>query len=44
MLVFTLRDDDGNTIDAKTAIVGKDGINPDTWYTVCDGNIIEATE
>ena len=44
VLVFTLRDDDGNTIDAKTAIVGKDGINPDTWYTVCDGNIIEATE
>jgi hypothetical protein len=41
VLVLVNRDSDGNIIDAKTLIVGKDDIKPDTWYALVDGKITE---
>jgi hypothetical protein len=39
-----VRDDDYKLIDMKTAVVDGNTIKPDTWYTLRDGEFVEATE
>lgn len=41
-IVCVYRDDDGKLIHIRSAKVGKEGILPDTWYTLdADGNFIQ---
>lgn len=41
-LLLVRRNDDGEIIHAKGAIVGKDGVKPETWYALNDkGEFIE---
>jgi hypothetical protein len=41
-VVVSERDDDGNIIDAKIAKVDGDTIKADTWYTLKNGEMVEA--
>ena len=41
-IVVSERDDDGNIIDAKIAKVDGDTIKADTWYTLKNGELVEA--
>jgi hypothetical protein len=41
-IVVSERDDDGNIIDAKIAKVDGDTIKADTWYTLKNGEMVEA--
>lgn len=43
-LFLVFRDDDGNIVHAKAAIVGRDGIKANTFYMLDKfGNFVEAT-
>ena len=41
-IVVSERDDDGNIVDAKIAKVDGDTIKADTWYTLKNGEMVEA--
>ena len=41
-IVVSERDDDGNIVDAKIAKVDGDTIKADTWYTLKNGELVEA--
>lgn len=44
-IVIAHRDDDGNLLGVKGAMVGQDGIKPGVWYTLdADGRFVEAEE
>ena len=44
-IVIAHRDDDGNLLGVKTAMVGQDGIKPGVWYALDeDGAFVEAEE
>ncbi|EZP51431.1 hypothetical protein [Delftia sp. RIT313] len=44
-IVIAHRDDDGNLLGVKAAMVGQDGIKPDVWYALDeDGAFVEAEE
>jgi hypothetical protein len=43
MLALSERDNDGNILNAWAGIVGRDGIKPDTFYTLKNGKPIEVT-
>jgi len=42
VLVLVERNEDYNVINAKTLIVGKDDIKPDTWYKLVSGEVEES--
>ena len=44
-IVIAHRDDDGNLLGVKAAMVGQDGIKPGVWYALDeDGTFVEAEE
>ncbi|MPS99507.1 MAG: hypothetical protein E2581_13540 [Pseudomonas sp.] len=44
-IVIAHRDDDGNLLGVKAAMVGQDGIKPGVWYALdADGRFVEAEE
>jgi hypothetical protein len=43
VLILVERDEDYNITNAKTLIVGADGIKPDTWYKLVNGQVEEST-
>ena len=44
-IVIAWRDNDGKLLGVKAAMVGQDGIKPDTWYSLDEaGNFVESEE
>ena len=43
MIAISEFDDEGERVDAWAGVVGKDGIKPDTWYSLIDGKPVEVT-
>ena len=44
-IVIAHRDDDGNLLGIKSAMVGQDGIKPDVWYSLNEsGEFVEVPE
>ena len=44
-LFLVFRDDDFNIVHARGVVVGRDGVKPDTWYSLdAGGEFVEVPE